>query len=258
MNSMASVKTREKPERCFGASLLRKCPANSSLSWFSNVYADEASGKLKFAGHRAARFSLFPGIATRHEQFLRQWAGLILLVMLLSSVSFVSADLAQAQTANEYEVKAAFLYNFPKFVEWPPEALGNNGSPLVVGIIGDDPFGSAIDRIINGKSIAGHQFTIRRLKWGQNLRDCHILFVSSSEQKRLPQILESLKGASVLTVSEMDQFSQQGGIIGFVMEASKVRFEINTYAAEQAKLKISSRLLSLAKAVRNGKGAGRN
>lgn len=187
-----------------------------------------------------------------------EWAGLTLLAILLSPVNFVFGVQAQTQTANEYEVKAAFLYNFAKFVEWPPEAFGTGaGAALIVGIIGDDPFGSAIDRTISGKTVNGRQLTIRRLKWGQNLKDCHVLFVSSSEQKRLPQILENLKGASVLTVSEMDQFSQQGGVIGFVMEDSKVRFEINTSASEQARLKISSKLLALAKTVRSGKTGGK-
>ncbi|HEX9002623.1 MAG TPA: YfiR family protein [Blastocatellia bacterium] len=187
-----------------------------------------------------------------------EWAGLTLLAILLSPVNFVFGVRAQTQTANEYEVKAAFLYNFAKFVEWPPEAFGSGGgTALIVGIIGDDPFGSAIDRTISGKTVNGRQLTIRRLKWGQNLKDCHVLFVSSSEQKRLPQILEILKGASVLTVSEMDQFSQQGGVIGFVMENSKVRFEINTSASEQARLKISSKLLALARIVRSGKAGGK-
>ncbi len=165
---------------------------------------------------------------------------------------------AEAQTASEYQVKAAFLYNFAKFVEWSPEAFSDSGAPLVVGIIGDDPFGSAIDQTIDGKTVNGRRLMIRRLKWGQNLRDCHVLFVSSSERQRLSQILERLKGASVLTVSEMDQFIQQGGIIGFVIEASKVRFEINTSAAEQARLRISAKLLALATSVRRGESAIRN
>lgn len=89
--------------------------------------------------------------------------------------------------------------------------------------------------------------TIKRLKWGQNLRTCHILFICSSQRKHVPQIIESLKGASVLTVGEMEQFTQQGGIINFTMEENKVRFEINTEAAGAARLRISSKLLSLAK-----------
>lgn len=152
-----------------------------------------------------------------------------------------------AQSSSEYQVKAAFLYNFAKFVEWPGDALGNSNAPLIIGVIGDDPFGGALDQAINGKTINGRALLVRRLKWGHDLRSCHILFISSSERKRLPQIIQSLRGASVLTVGDMGQFNQQGGIINFILEANKVRFEINSRGADQARLKISSKLLSLAK-----------
>jgi hypothetical protein len=157
---------------------------------------------------------------------------------------------AQAQGSGEYAVKAAFLYNFARFVEWPGEALGSGGAPLLVGVVGDDPFGSSIDQTVAGKNVNGHPIAVRRLKWGQNLRQCHILFISSSEARRLPQILESLRGSSVLTVADMDRFDQQGGIVRFLIEEGKVRFEINVDAADQAGLRISSKLLALAKIVR--------
>jgi len=172
---------------------------------------------------------------------------------LLIALAFASNLLgiqAQAQGSSEYAVKAAFLYNFAKFVEWPPGVFGNDGAPLVVGVVGDDPFGSALDQTIRGKSANGRQLIIRRFSWGQNLRECHILFISSSERKRLSQILDSLRGAGVLTVGETDHFNQQGGIINFVIEKGKVRFEINAGAAESSHLKLSSKLLALAKSVR--------
>ena len=153
----------------------------------------------------------------------------------------------QAQSSSEYQVKAAFLYNFAKFVDWPEDALGNSNAPLIIGVIGDDPFGGALDQAINGRTINGRAMLVRRLKWGHDLRSCHILFISSSERKRLPQIIQSLRGASVLTVGDMGQFNQQGGIINFILQANKVRFEINSRGADQARLKISSKLLSLAK-----------
>jgi len=153
----------------------------------------------------------------------------------------------QARASNEYQVKAAFLYNFVKFVDWPAEAFSDASSPLVIGIIGEDPFGGALDQAINGKSIGGRPLVVRRLKWGQDLHSCHILYISPSERKRVPQIIQSLKGASVLTVGDMEQFNQQGGIINFILEANRVRFEINSRAADQARLRISSKLLALAK-----------
>src|SRR6185295_14640970 len=143
------------------------------------------------------------------------------------------------QTLDEYQVKAALLFNFIKFVEWPADAFGDDSAPIVVGVVGNDPFGGALDQAVSGKSIRGRQVIARRLRWDQDLRACHLLFISSSERKRLPQILASLRGASVLTFSDINQSSQPGGIINFILEADKVRFEINAGMAEQAHLKIS-------------------
>ncbi len=153
----------------------------------------------------------------------------------------------QAQSSSEYQVKAAFLYNFAKFVDWPGDAFSGASAPLVIGVIGNDPFGGALDQAINGKNIGARRLTVRRLKWGQDLRSCHILFISSSERQRLPQIIQSLKGSNVLTVGDMGQFNQQGGMINFILESNKVRFEINSRGADQARLRISSKLLALAK-----------
>jgi hypothetical protein len=153
----------------------------------------------------------------------------------------------QAQSSSEYQVKAAFLYNFAKFVDWPAEAFAGSNGRLIIGVIGDDPFGGALDQAINGKAINGRPLVVRRLKWSQDLRSCHIIFISSSERQRLPQIIQNLKGASVLTVGDMGQFNQHGGIINFILEANKVRFEINSRGADQARLRISSKLLALAK-----------
>jgi hypothetical protein len=166
---------------------------------------------------------------------------------LLALISLSTLSTAVQAQSNEYQVKAAFLYNFAKFIDWPTEVFGDSNAPLVIGVVGDDPFGGALDQAINGKSIGGHALTVRRLRWGQDLRSCQILYISSSERKHLSQIIQSLRGASVLTVSDMDQFNQQGGIINFILEASRVRFEINSRGANQAGLRISSKLLALAK-----------
>jgi hypothetical protein len=170
----------------------------------------------------------------------------ITLVIVLAGMLLI----AQAQGSGEYAVKAAFLYNFARFVEWPGQALGNGGSPLLVGVMGDDPFGNSIDQVVAGKNVNGHPIAVNRLRWGQDLRQCHILFISSSEARRLPQILASLRGASVLTVADMERFDQQGGVVRFFIEDGKVRFEINVDAADRAGLRISSKLLALAKIVR--------
>lgn len=197
---------------------------------------------------------------SRHLQFgwvrlfLRELASLALAGALLNGGLGLHMH---AQTANEYQVKAAFLYNFAKFVEWSPETFSQSDAAFVIGVLGDDPFGAALDQTIHGKSINGRQFIIKRLKWGQHLRDCQLLFICSSERNRLAQILESIKGASVLTVSELNNFCQQGGMISFILEENKVRFVINTDVAEQARLRISSKLLVLAKAVLGERSLGR-
>lgn len=194
------------------------------------------------------KFSLrvFARLTFRWNQVLTRPAGSLLLALMTGLTCAVSQ--AEAQGSGEYPVKAAFLFNFAKFVDWPSDALGE-GAPIIIGIIGDDPFGGVIDQLVAGKSASGHPVVVRRFKWGQDLRQCHILFVSQSEQKRIPQIIASLKGASVLTVGEAEQFTRQGGIIRFVLEGGKVRFEINAGAAEQARLKLSSKLLALARSV---------
>ena len=153
----------------------------------------------------------------------------------------------RAQGLNEYQVKAAFLYNFAKFIEWPADAFGSNSDPLIIGVIGDDPFGGALNQTISGKSISGRPLVVRHLRWGQDLRACHILYISSSEGRRIPQIIQSVKGGSVLTIGDTDHFNQQGGIINFILEANKVRFEINVRGAEHARLRISSKLLALSR-----------
>jgi hypothetical protein len=154
-----------------------------------------------------------------------------------------------AQAPNEYQVKAAFILNFARFVDWPSDSF-SEGGVLVVGIIGDNPFGGSLDQL-NGTFVNGRRIVIRRFKFGDYLRGCQILFVSSSERNRLGKILDSVKGGSVLTIGELPQFNQTGGVIKFVIQDYRVRFEINAGAAGQARLKVSSKLMALSKGGRN-------
>jgi hypothetical protein len=165
---------------------------------------------------------------------------------------------AQPQAPTEYQIKAAFLYNFVKFVGWPAETLSNDRAPIVVGVLGKDPFGSALDDVILGKAVDGHPIQILRTNSLQDLKACQIAFISSSEAKRLSEILTGLRGSSVLTVGEADHFAQLGGVIQFTLEGNKVRFAINVDAAERARLKVSSKLLSLATVVHDEAGRGRS
>jgi hypothetical protein len=149
----------------------------------------------------------------------------------------------------EYKVKAAYLFNFLKFVEYPPESFADSLAPIVIGVVGEDPFGSALPQIVIGKTVQGRDLVIHVYRAGEDLRGAHILFIGASERKRLPAILSSLRGSSVLTVSDAAGFLDAGGMIQFVNEEERVRFAINADAAARVKLKISSKLLSLARPV---------
>ena len=156
---------------------------------------------------------------------------------------------AQSNPLSEYEVKAAFLYHFAQFVEWPPETFKDLGAPLVYCTIGEDPFHGSLDAALNGKTIGARSLRVRHLKQPSELQGCHVVFLGEKEKKLFPTVLELLKGSPVLIVGESGHFVQDGGTIGFFLEENKIRFEINLEAAEKAKLKISSRLLALAKTV---------
>jgi len=158
-----------------------------------------------------------------------------------------SRAVAQDTSASEYRVKAAFLYNFAKFVEWP---VGAPSGPIKIGILGKDPFGSTLDNTVKGKTANGRTLVIKRLKRTQDARSCHIVFVSESEKARITEILATIKGAPVLMVGDVERFAHRGGTVNFYLEQNKVRFEINVEAADKAGLKISSKLLSLARIVK--------
>ena len=153
---------------------------------------------------------------------------------------------AQQSQPTEYQIKAAFLFNFARFVEWPKEALNGATSPMIIGILGENPFREDLARTIGNKTVDNHPVMIKEFRSAAEATNCHVLFVSTSEKKKLPEIFQSLKGTSVLTVGETDRFTESGGIINFVMEGTKIRFQINKGAAEGAGLKISSKLMTLA------------
>jgi hypothetical protein len=162
---------------------------------------------------------------------------------------------AQSAEPTEYQVKAAFLFNFAKFVEWPEAAPGEARAPFVLGVLGDDPFGGDLASIVVGQAIRGRAILIRKYHYGDDLRVCQVLFVSVSERPHVAQILASLQGSSALTVSDIDGFAEAGGVMQFVIEDSKVRFVVNLAAAEKSRLRISSKLLALARVVNRAEGS---
>jgi YfiR/HmsC-like len=151
---------------------------------------------------------------------------------------------------SEYEVKAAFLFNFAKFVEWPDSAFRHPDEPIVLGILGEDPFGASIDRMLADKTIGGHRLLVKRFRGVDTLERCHILFIGRSEEERLDRVLAKLDGAPTLTVGEGEQFAEAGGMIAFVIDHNRVRFDVDLHAAREAGLNPSSQLLKVARIVR--------
>jgi len=152
---------------------------------------------------------------------------------------------AETGTSKEYKIKATYLYNFVNFVEWPPTAFAEAGAPLCIGILGRDDFGSFLDQLVQDETVKGHRLVIKRSKTVEDLKTCHILFISKSENPRLTQILANLGEASILTVGETAGFAENGGSINFFLRENRVLIEINPMAARRRGLKISSQLLSL-------------
>jgi len=179
----------------------------------------------------------------------------ILIVALSVSLSWAPGALAQdrdSSNSSEYLIKAGFIFNFAKFVEWPQTTFAQPDSPIVIGILGTDPFGAIIDQIVQDKKIGGRGFVVKRLKWGtdpKDLKECKILFVGASERIHIDELVQIVRGLPILTVGETPGFAERGGVIRLVLEDNKVRFEVNVDAAHQAGLTISSRLLTLARII---------
>ena len=182
----------------------------------------------------------------------------LLALTMIASIAFASAVRAAQDNPSEYQLKAAFVYNFAKFVDWPPNTFPESQSAFSICILGSDPFGSAIDDALRDKTIANHPVIVRRMKEETEARHCQILFVSGSERSHLRDILGSLKGASVLVVGDAEGFAAAGGAIELTLQDNHVRFLINPGAADQAGLRISSKLLALATIVRSGSESGKN
>jgi hypothetical protein len=178
---------------------------------------------------------------------------------MLRRISIVASFLAAAMTAAaqsprapEYQVKAAFLYNFAKFVEWPAGTFPSPSTPFRICVLGRDPFGDALTNIVQGKAISSHPIVTMAVHSPAEARSCHVLFISRFDPETLRPALDRIRGQPMLTVGESADFLTLGGMINFVLEEEKVRFEINLAAAEQHHLKLSSKLLAVARVVNVG------
>jgi hypothetical protein len=173
-------------------------------------------------------------------------------VVHLSLVAGISTAGAEEAMPTDFQVKAAFLINFPKYVDWPANVFAETNSPITVAIFGDENVAKEVqDMIGSGRTISGHPVILKRIAREEEInRDCHILFIGSAERQRIPSILEKIRGEKILTVSESDDFLEKNGIINLARQGRKIRLQVNLIAAGKAQLKISSRLLVAADVVK--------
>lgn len=194
------------------------------------------------AGRRMARF--------RRQVWMRWIATLGGVLLAAWSLPGAPASAEAPKQAEEYEIKAGYLFNVAKFVEWPKDAFAGDQAPLIVAVLGKDPFGPALDAM-QGRQVQKRTVLVKRGESLSAIATCHVLFVSESERGRLAEILPAVKGP-VLTVSDIEGFSVLGGCITFVRQETKLGMEANPDAAQRAGLKISSKLLSIVKVVKDG------
>jgi hypothetical protein len=170
-----------------------------------------------------------------------------ILVLIVSLVALVPIRNANSQ-ANPTELKAVFLFNFAQFVEWPASGFASTNSPLVIGVLGTDPFGKVLDDVLRNERARNRRLTLERYKRLSDIERCHILYISKSEQAHMDEILAAFRGKPVLTVAETDDFAREGGIIQLITDR-KVRLRINHKAAKASGLSISAKMLQLAEVI---------
>lgn len=182
------------------------------------------------------------GFSRRGAMRLAGWA--------LMAVGLVTRGLAgdgQVGKAPEHQVKTQFLCNFPQYVTWPTNAFVSDEAPLVIGVLGQDPFGRTLDQSVGNRTVQNRKLIVKRCKELSEIKGCHLLFVGASETRRLKEVLAVAERSHVLTVGDTAYFIRRGGVINLTIEENKVRFEINLDAANRAGLRISAQLLKLGK-----------
>jgi len=192
-------------------------------------------------------FGLFAPTRAMARRGSRLWRGILLALFLLSGPAWAQAR--APAVSKEFQIKAVFLYNFAQFVEWPAEAFDGPGSPLVIGVLGLDPFGDFLDELVKGEVVNGRPIVVRRYRWIGEVDACHVLFISGSEGAHLEQIEKTIAGRSILTVCDWEGLMRHGGMIRLFMSGRHVRLQINLAAARAAGLTISSKLLRSAEQV---------
>jgi len=190
---------------------------------------------------------------TKRGLDLRRWLAAVAIASRLLAVPDLCA---QNSKPTDFQVKAAYLYNFGRFVEWPAQTAAISGDQFTVCVLGQDPFGPALDATLAGERIGGKRVVAKRISGPQEAGNCQILFLRLTEDDRVNKIIEAVDKKAVLTVSDMPQFVERGGMIQFVLEGNRVRFEVNLTATQHSGLTLSSELLKVATAVRRDVSRG--
>lgn len=172
---------------------------------------------------------------------------LVIFCMLAACLAAMLPVSVRAEASREYQLKAAFLYNFAQFVEWPASAFADAKAPIVIAVAGDDPFDGALDRTVAGKTVCGRPLTVRHVHRAEDVKGCHLLYVPAEGEQDLAALIHRIGVSPVLTVGETDRFMTHGGIVRFYQEDNKLRFEINADAAQRSRLRVSAKLLRLAR-----------
>jgi hypothetical protein len=167
---------------------------------------------------------------------------LFMVCVLMTGMTFVP----QGNISREYQVKAVFLYNFCQFVEWPAKAFAHEDDPLIIGILGENPFDNYLEETVKGEKASGHLLEVRHFQQVSQIRECHILFINVTGKDEVKKVISTLASRNILTVSEITNFTKQGGIVRFFTEDNRTRIRINLEAAKKAELTINSKLLKVA------------
>jgi hypothetical protein len=191
--------------------------------------------------------SIINQIIYQQEKRNRAFLFGIIFVLLTSNVSMFGQT--PTSTSHEYQIKAAFLFNFTQFIEWPANTFSSTKAPIIIGVLGKNPFGTHLTEIITGEEINGHPLQVQYYNNIDDLKNCNILFIPSAEAAKLDQIITGLGGRNILTVSDAPNFIRRGGMIRFLNVNNKIHFQINPEAVKEAHLVISSKLLRLAEIV---------
>ena len=205
---------------------------------------------MEILRERTNRFNAIPLGAAAPADVRRRLSRILCFCLLLSCFTAVPGwRTVAAEFSREYQIKAAFLFNFAQFSQWPTNAFAGPDKPLVIGILGTDPFGSMLDDIVRGETVQGRRLLVERFRRVEEIQTCHILFISQSESTRLESQLKALQNKPILTVTDIEDSAYRGVMIRFINESNKIRLRVNLDAVENAHMTISSKLLRAAEVV---------